>query len=68
MEPIYPFDMNKVYRVKSEKKIITKLRELLNLLSEGFQKENPSHTRGVRRKHCSSQQSIKQKTQSKLEN
>jgi len=42
-------------KVSSGKKITAreKLRELLNLLNEGI--GIPAHTRGVRRKQCSSQ-------------
>jgi hypothetical protein len=40
-------------QVSSEKNVREELRELLNLLNGG--NEVPAHTRGVRRKQCSSQ-------------
>jgi hypothetical protein len=40
-------------QVSSEKNVREELRELLNLLNGG--NKVPAHTRGVRRKQCSSQ-------------
>jgi hypothetical protein len=43
-------------QVSSEKNAREELRELLNLLNGG--NEVPAHTRGVRRKQCSSHLSV----------